>query len=119
MKNKKAIGMILTAMMITGLFTGCGSADSQSTGSTGTTSGSGEQVVVDIFQNKNEISDALQAAIDQYESENPNVTINLETVGGSDYASSLKAKMLGNDPVEIFTLGGPMISQATRSIWSP
>lgn len=105
MKNKKAIGMILTAMMITGIFTGCGSTDSQSTGSTA--SGSGEQVTVDIFQNKNEISDALQAAIDQYESENPNVTINLETVGGSDYASSLKAKMLGNDPVEIFTLGGP------------
>lgn len=105
MKNKKAIGMILTAMMITGMFTGCGSTDSQSAGSTA--SGSGEQVTVDIFQNKNEISDALQAAIDQYESENPNVTINLETVGGSDYASSLKAKMLGNDPVEIFTLGGP------------
>lgn len=35
------------------------------------------------------------------------MTIHLETVGGSDYASSLKAKMLGNDPVEIFTLGGP------------
>lgn len=105
MKSKKAIGMILTAMMITGIFTGCGSTDSQSTGSTA--SGSDEQVTVDIFQNKNEISDALQAAIDQYESENPNVTINLETVGGSDYASSLKAKMLGNDPVEIFTLGGP------------
>lgn len=105
MKNKKAIGMILTVMMITGIFTGCGSTDSQSAGSTA--SGSGEQVTVDIFQNKNEISDALQAAIDQYESENPNVTINLETVGGSDYASSLKAKMLGNDPVEIFTLGGP------------
>ena len=65
------------------------------------------QVVIDVFQNKNEISDALQAAIDTYEEKNLNVKINLETVGGSDYASSLKAKMLGNDPVEIFTLGGP------------
>lgn len=105
MKKKKVVGMILTAMMFAGMLSGCGSTDDQTTADAGTASG--EQVVVDIFQNKNEISDALQAAIDQYESENPNVTINLETVGGSDYASSLKAKMLGNDPVEIFTLGGP------------
>ena len=105
--KKKVVGCILTAMMITGMFTGCGNSESQS--GDGTNTGSGDQVVVDIFQNKNEISDALQAAIEQYESENPGVTIHLETVGGSDYASSLKAKMLGNDPVEIFTLGLSLI----------
>ena len=103
--KKKVVGGILTAMVITGMFAGCGNNESQS--GDGTNTGSGDQVVVDIFQNKNEINDALQAAIEQYEAENPGVTIHLETVGGSDYASSLKAKMLGNDPVEIFTLGGP------------
>ena len=105
---KKAISTILTAAMVAGMMTGCGSAG----GSTDTQESAGssagdDQVVIDVFQNKNEISDALQAAIDTYEEKNPNVKINLETVGGSDYASSLKAKMLGNDPVEIFTLGGP------------
>ena len=105
---KKAISTILTAAMVAGMMTGCGSAG----GSTDTQEAAGnsagdDQVVIDVFQNKNEISDALQAAIDTYEEKNPNVKINLETVGGSDYASSLKAKMLGNDPVEIFTLGGP------------
>ena len=105
---KKAISIILTAAMVAGMMTGCGSAG----GSTDTQESAGssagdDQVVIDVFQNKNEISDALQAAIDTYEEKNPNVKINLETVGGSDYASSLKAKMLGNDPVEIFTLGGP------------
>ena len=107
-KMKKAISTILTAAMVAGMMTGCGSAG----GSTDTQESAGssagdDQVVIDVFQNKNEISDALQAAIDTYEEKNPNVKINLETVGGSDYASSLKAKMLGNDPVEIFTLGGP------------
>ena len=107
-KMKKAISTILTAAMVAGMMTGCGSAG----GSTNTQESAGssagdDQVVIDVFQNKNEISDALQAAIDTYEEKNPNVKINLETVGGSDYASSLKAKMLGNDPVEIFTLGGP------------
>lgn len=101
---KKAISTILTAAMAAGMMTGCGSTDTQE--SAGNSAGD-DQVVIDVFQNKNEISDALQAAIDTYEEKNPNVKINLETVGGSDYASSLKAKMLGNDPVEIFTLGGP------------
>ena len=105
---KKVIGSVLTVAMVAGMMTGCGSAG----GSTDTQESAGssagdDQVVIDVFQNKNEISDALQAAIDTYEEENPSVKINLETVGGSDYASSLKAKMLGNDPVEIFTLGGP------------
>jgi len=45
------------------VFTGCGNSESQS--GDGTNTGSGDQVVVDIFQNKNEISDALQAAIEQ------------------------------------------------------
>ncbi|MGN0424182.1 MAG: ABC transporter substrate-binding protein [Acetatifactor sp.] len=98
MRRKKVFGLILAAMMVTGMFSACGS-DRQKADE--------GNVVVDIFQNKNEISDALQAAIDQYEAEHPGVKINLETVGGADYASSLKAKMLGNDPVEIFTLGGP------------
>ena len=108
MMKRKVMGALLTAAMVAGMMTGCGSAG----GSTDTQEAAGnsagdDQVVIDVFQNKNEISDALQAAIDTYEEKNPNVKINLETVGGSDYASSLKAKMLGNDPVEIFTLGGP------------
>ena len=105
---KKAISTILTAVMVAGMMTGCGSAGNGTDTQESVSNSSGDdQVVIDVFQNKNEISDALQAAIDTYEEENPNVKINLETVGGSDYASSLKAKMLGNDPVEIFTLGGP------------
>lgn len=105
---KKVIGSVLTVAMVAGMMTGCGSAGgSTDTKTSADNSASDDQVVIDVFQNKNEISDALQAAIDTYEEENPSVKINLETVGGSDYASSLKAKMLGNDPVEIFTLGGP------------
>lgn len=105
---KKVISSVLTVAMVAGMMTGCGSAGgSTDTKTSADNSASDDQVVIDVFQNKNEISDALQAAIDTYEEENPSVKINLETVGGSDYASSLKAKMLGNDPVEIFTLGGP------------
>ena len=107
-RMKKVIGSVLTVAMVAGMMTGCGSTGGSTDTKTSADNSAGDgQVVIDIFQNKNEISDALQAAIDTYEEENPSIKINLETVGGSDYASSLKAKMLGNDPVEIFTLGGP------------
>lgn len=42
--KKKVVGCILTAMMITGMFTGCGNSESQS--GDGTNTGSGDQVVV-------------------------------------------------------------------------
>lgn len=105
---KKMLSSVLVVTMAAGMMTGCGSSsENTNANDSANNSASGDQVTIDIFQNKNEISDALQAAIDTYEEDNPNVKINLETVGGSDYSSSLKAKMLGNDPVEIFTLGGP------------
>lgn len=98
MKITRRTATILAASMCGTLITGCGGTAEKA---------GGEKVTVDMFQNKNEISDALQEAINTYTEAHPNVTINLETVGGNDYNSSLKAKMLGSDPVEIFTLGGP------------
>ncbi len=66
-----------------------------------------EAVTIDIFQFKVEIQDALVAAIEKYKSVKPNVTINLETVGGGDdYGAALRAKMQSTQ-VAIFNIGGP------------
>ena len=65
---KKVIGSVLTVAMVAGMMTGCGSAGgSTDTKTSADNSASDDQVVIDVFQNKNEISDALQAAIDTYE----------------------------------------------------
>ena len=67
-----------------------------------------EPVTVDIFQFKVEIAEELQKAIDLYTSNNPNVTINLTTVGGGDdYGAALKAKFQSGQEPTIYNVGGP------------
>lgn len=56
---KKAISTILTAVMVAGMMTGCGSAGNGTDTQESVSNSSGDdQVVIDVFQNKNEISDA-------------------------------------------------------------
>lgn len=67
-----------------------------------------EPASVNIYQYKVEISDALQRAIKRYMEINPQVSINLETVGGGDdYTGTLKAKMQFAEQATIFNIGGP------------
>ena len=57
---------------------------------------------VNIYQYKVEIADALQNAIKRYMELNPQVSINLETVGGGDdYTGTLKAKMQSGGPADV------------------
>lgn len=63
---------------------------------------SAEQAKVDIFQNKSEFAEQLQAAAELYMESHPDVTINVETVQGGDYSTSLNAKLLQEDGPEIF-----------------
>ncbi|MCG8540510.1 MAG: ABC transporter substrate-binding protein [Clostridia bacterium] len=67
-----------------------------------------ERVEVDIFQFKVEIAKELEDAAKEYEKENSNVKINIQTVGGGDdYGAALRARFqTGNEP-DIFNVGGP------------
>jgi raffinose/stachyose/melibiose transport system substrate-binding protein len=65
-------------------------------------------VTIDIYQFKVEIAEQLDALAKEYMTENPNVTINIETVGGgADYGASLRAKMASGTEPTIFNVGGP------------
>lgn len=65
-------------------------------------------VTIDIYQFKVEIAEQLDALAKEYMTENPNVTINIETVGGgADYGASLRAKMASGSEPTIFNVGGP------------
>lgn len=69
---------------------------------------SDEVVEVDIFQFKIEIVEALEKAIALYEEKNPNVKINLQTVGGGDdYGAALRAQFQSGNEPDIFNVGGP------------
>lgn len=114
MKLHKPLAIGLAAAMLTGCLGGCTPKDDDSSSSSQSSSGgaSAQNAVVDIFQFKVEISEALQAAIDQYLEDHPGVKINLETVGGGDdYGASLRAKMQSGDAAEIYNIGGPQDTQ--------
>ncbi|ADU26315.1 ABC transporter substrate-binding protein [Ethanoligenens harbinense] len=96
MKKSKLAALGLAAALMVGTFAGC---------SSGTTSG--KKVTIDIYQFKVETKSALDKAIAQYEKENPNVTINEQTVGGGgDYAGTLKTKFSSGQEPAIYNIFG-------------
>lgn len=68
----------------------------------------GEQVTIEMFQFKVEIKDQLESLVKVYEKENPNVKINVKTVGGgNDYGATLKTSFSSGEEPDIFNVGGP------------
>ncbi len=67
-----------------------------------------EEVTVDMFQFKVEVRDELEEAAEVYMEENPNVVLDIQTVGGGDdYGAALRSRFAsGNEPA-IFNVGGP------------
>lgn len=65
---------------------------------------SAEEAKVDIFQNKSEFAPQLQAAAEKYMELHPEVTINIESIQGTDYSSALSAKLLQEDGPEVFSV---------------
>ncbi|WP_322923515.1 ABC transporter substrate-binding protein [Paenibacillus campi] len=69
-------------------------------------SASGKKVI-QIYQGKVEIADALARLKVEYEKQHPDVELQIQSVGGgADYAASLKAKFAAGDVPDIFTNGG-------------
>lgn len=111
MKNKMGFTLTTLAVFVF-LLMGCASEtindEVDGTDTTEDTSSSDEKVDVDIFQFKVEFKGQFEELVDLYMSENENINLSVQTVGGgNDYAASLKAEMAaGNEPV-IFNIGGP------------
>lgn len=76
---------------------------------------SADQVTVDIFQFKVEIKDQFENLVKVYEKENPDVKINVKTVGGgNDYGASLKTAFSSGEEPDIFNVGGPSAVEEYR-----
>ncbi|QJC53185.1 carbohydrate ABC transporter substrate-binding protein [Paenibacillus albicereus] len=116
---KKSMVTILSAGLALSLAAGCSTSGNSGSGGneapantatnagSGTDSGSGEKVTLNIFQYKVEIADAMNRLKADYEKEHPNVTLNIETMGGgADYGAGLKAKFASGQEPDIFNNGG-------------
>lgn len=96
---------VLAGVLSASLLLGACSSDSTSGDKEGASNS--DKVVIDIFQGKVEIADQLKALTDEYTKEHPDVTFNIETVGGgADGAAALKAKFASNKAPDIFTNDG-------------
>jgi raffinose/stachyose/melibiose transport system substrate-binding protein len=64
-----------------------------------------EQIVLKYYQYKPEIVDQLDKLIQIFEEQNPNITVEIETVG-KDYTTVLKTKIASNDVPDIYAVQG-------------
>ncbi len=99
MKMKKKVFSVFACVLALILsLTACGSSKDSA----------GDKVNVDVFQFKVETKDALEKAANMYMEKNPNVKINIQTVGGGDdYGAALKTKFASGEEPAIFNIGGP------------
>ncbi len=67
-----------------------------------------EEVTVDIFQYKVEVRDEIEEAAEAYMEENPEVVLDIQTVGGGDdYGAALRSRFASGDEPALFNVGGP------------
>ncbi|HOO28427.1 MAG TPA: ABC transporter substrate-binding protein [Lachnospiraceae bacterium] len=105
--KKKIISAVLSAAMIAGLLSGCGSdakavSSAQEPESTETSASSEEPVEINMFIASPEYADAINELIAAYKEVKPNVTINYETTQ-NDYPTLLKTKLNAGECPDIFS----------------
>lgn len=103
MKGKKVLSKVVATLAVSGLLlAGCSSGDG------GTKESSKDKVSIDILQGKVEFNKQFKDLAKKYEEENPDVKINITSVGGgSDYLSALKSQFSSGDEPDIFSIAGP------------
>ncbi|MFC7062365.1 ABC transporter substrate-binding protein [Halobacillus seohaensis] len=108
MKRKKFYSSVGAALLASSIaLTGCSFSDDEASGSSDSES-SGDNVTVDVFQQKVEFRDQFEELVAIYEEENPGVNINVQTVGGgNDYEGALKSNFSSGDEPDIFNADGP------------
>lgn len=111
MKSKKMFFKLVSVMLVSVIaLMGCSSSDDG-----GKDAAKEGQVTVDIFQFKVEIKDQFEDLVKVYEKENPDVKINVKTVGGgNDYGATLKTTFSSGEEPAIFNVGGPSAVEEYR-----
>lgn len=127
---KKLLSMLMVLVMIVAL-AACGQSAKLETTETDASSDTGETNVTDtsedklettvtedvkleIFQFKVEIVDQLDALIEAFEADYPNIDVVIDTAGGGqDYGALLKSRMNSGNQPAIFNVPGP----TERELW--
>lgn len=101
--KKKIVSLILSSMIaITGLV-GCGSSNSAATGgqsSSNQSSGGGVHITYGIWDSNQE--KGLRKIADEFEEENPDIKVDIQVTGWSDYWTMLEAAATGGSMPDTF-----------------
>ncbi|MCM3631214.1 extracellular solute-binding protein [Paenibacillus glycanilyticus] len=63
-----------------------------------------EPVTISFMHFKSDATDGIAKIVEQFESENPNIKVDVQPVKFDDYATLLKTKLASGDIVDVFTL---------------
>ena len=106
MERKKLLIVLVLVTALTGFAFATGQAEG---------GGEAETVELDIFQSKTVIAEQFEAMAAEFEEANPNVTVNVETVGGSaDWQTILKSRFTADEGPDVYNIEGP----AQYELWS-
>jgi len=97
----------LAAALIAALITvGAFAAGQKDTGGTAGPAGAGApvEIVFSNFQGSGEVSVHLDAMVEEFERQNPDIKIKLETVGYNDYFTQLQTRIAGGKAPDCFDL---------------
>lgn len=99
---KKRWIVTMAAMMLATL-AGCAS---------GSSSNDSDKVKVDVFNVKTETAEQMEELVEKFEKANPEIDINMTTVGGgTDADAALQAKFSSGDEPGVFMIGGLAAAQ--------
>lgn len=105
---KKNLCILCSALIVLSLFSGCAKSASTATTSTATTSAAAKTVIT-IMQSKTEIQTDMQKAVDDYNSSQNNVTVQLLGTSGDNYPTVLQSQFSASPSKAptIFDISGP------------
>ncbi|NLJ31856.1 MAG: extracellular solute-binding protein, partial [Clostridiales bacterium] len=114
---KKVFATILAVLMAVSMLPGCSSQNATSSGSTqnsvastGSTTEACQLDMTHMYPKEQEKSDVLNQAfhtlLDQFQSENKNVTLNITEMEQSNYSTKIQAQAAANDLPDVFLVKG-------------
>lgn len=109
-KMRKVAALALSAAMIVGMLSGCGSTDAGTTsGSTSSAGGSssGKTGKVYYLNFKPEIADVYESVAADYKAET-GVEVKVVTAASGEYESTLKSEIAKSDAPTLFQINGPV-----------
>jgi raffinose/stachyose/melibiose transport system substrate-binding protein len=112
MNKKMIIGLCLAMLML--LLAACGSSTNEPAATKDTSKGTEpaataagtkeEKVTISFMHFKSDVTDGVAKIVEQFEAENPNITVEVQPVKYDDYYTLIKTKLAGGDIIDVFTL---------------